>query len=325
MKMSIFEFGNSVEEIRQKLKEILPLVDAGQEVVQQLHNRMQGELSSMAETYDSFEVALNSVAEAGTHADEKVSAWESTFSSTVDEWSNKLNDFSELAKTSGRKFVDGKNLVEQTIVEMNESLTTVYGQSVTVLESMLSKLESASGQIQSFQDESNSKLEEVNDALSKLSDECTSVENSAKETLESLQNEISTAWSIQLEQMMKGMTEDTTAEAKSVLELIAKNSEVMVGFFGIFKSDSENVADEFGSKISELINGLKDSAEGQLKTSLQDGIENLTEKGVAAFATSVGQSLIMAQTGVATSSALSPVIPQIAVAQKLTDMINSIF
>ena len=323
--MSLHEFGSSVDEVRQKLKEILPLVDAGHEAAEELHNRMQGDLSSIEEKYDSLAEAMNAVAEAGSEADDQISEWESMLSSSGEEWSNKLEDLSEKSVIIWSKIEEGQELVRSTFSDMNESISTAYEDASSGLTEMFSKAEELDSMVQSDQEETTSRFEEVKDALSELSSEFTSQQGNASEGLNALQMVVSEEWSNRLNEMMKGLLDSTAAEATSICESIATHAEGIHSFFSTFKSDSESLAQEYGNKASDIVSGLKDYAENHVVTTLTDGVEELVEKGITVFATGVGLSFVMAQTGVATSSALSPIIPEIVIAKKLTDVINSIF
>ena len=57
---------------------------------------------------------------------------------------------------------------------------------------------------------------------------------------------------------------------------------------------------------------------------LEDALENLVKEGVEAFAAEIVESIATTQIGVMTTSTLSPIIPELVIAKKITGVMNSI-
>jgi hypothetical protein len=92
----------------------------------------------------------------------------------------------------------------------------------------------------------------------------------------------------------------------------------------MFTSDSQSLADEFQSQLSDIFSQVKSFAEQEVGDALSEAVENALRSGVEALAGEVVSNIATTQVGVATTGALSPVLPEIVAAQKLTELINSI-
>ena len=64
--MSIAEFGSNVEEVQRKLNELLPLVDAGANRADDLHEQIADEMADYETSFEGLESSLTDFNEAAT-------------------------------------------------------------------------------------------------------------------------------------------------------------------------------------------------------------------------------------------------------------------
>ena len=321
--MSIADFGNSVEEVRKKLSEILPLVDAGQQEVEELHSQFAGELSTDEENYETLAENWKSLGELAETSEADVDSHTSEITGIIDALEQGVEEFGSIVDELSSDLDAAKEQVESVLAAGEQAVLAV----AETLSAEFTNLLSGVGRVQETIDQLREGVNQQLDALTQGVAEFATRFQADLESAEDLFNTFTDTAS----DLASGFTETLTSlgdaasdAASNFVDTLGEHHGEIGEFFSIFATDSQNLFEEFSSQVTDLFGQWKSFAEEEVGGALREAVEHAMQAGVEALATEILASVATTQMGVATTGALSPVLPEIVAAQKLTELINSI-
>jgi hypothetical protein len=322
--MSASEFGNSVDEVQRKLTEILPLVDSGVEQVMKLHEVFAEELPKYQTIFDDIKSGISEIGAIATKENSGLLDQKNTLAS-------QNNELIDILEENNQKTGDAMSALtevqERTEAEINATGTRVDAGATALKEQVRTVSQNADVAKESL----NSLQEKATDAFAELTqgiDDFTSQwdddESSSQQSLDNLKSAVSENHTAEVKKQFDGINNSTVETVSNVVSLFSDSETGFNNFFSAFDTDAVTLAAEFKSKSQEMFGNLKDYAEKECGQVLENALENLAGEIVEGFATEVITSIATAEFGATTTAALSPIIPELALAKKATGVINSI-
>ena len=322
--MSIHVFGDTVDEIQRKLGEILPLVDAGVERVMQLHATLQSELADYLSSYESLESSMGTVAAAASELAGDITDIQSEVETGAGELTGGLDEVGEQATDALQHLTATRERVEADIESASSQLQASAATAESQLDSMVETVDSMHGQVTTLRDQAETAFGEVDERVTEFSTNWEQDESKSRESLTSLKSAISDQHKPEVKQKFDGFHANTVETVSNVVGLLTEKDGGMDDFFSAFDTDAETLAEDFKAQTRKTFGELKQCAENECGKAIEESLENLAKEVVEAFAAEIIASVATTQLGVSTTSMLSPIIPELVIAKKVTGVINSI-
>jgi len=322
--MSASEFGNSVEEVQRKLTEILPLVDTGVEQVMKLHEVFAEELPKYQTIFDGI---TSDISEIGAIASKENSGLLDQKNSLA----SQNNELIDILEENHQKMGDAMSALtevqERAEAEINATGTRVEA-GATALKEQVSTVSQnadvAKGALNSLQEKATDAFADLTQGIDDFTSQWDADESSSQQSLDNLKSAVSENQTAEIKKQFNGINSSTVETVTNVVSLFSDSETGFNNFFSAFDTDAETLAAEFKSKSQEIFGNLKDYAEKECGQVLENALGNLAEEIVEGFAAEVITSVATAKFGATTTAALSPIIPELALAKKVTGVINSI-
>jgi chromosome segregation ATPase len=318
------EFGNNVDDVRRKLEDNLPLVDAGVERAKELHEIFASELSEYDSNYGELEESLEKMQSEATELASRVTEVQSQVTSTVEGFVSSFEEIEQLTNTS----IDQLTAAQQRVESELESVGSQVQSAASSLESQFGSLSTQASSMQEMlenvKQQAESKFAELADSVESIASQWQADESSSGEALDSLQSKLADSHTAEMKEKFDGFNQKSADTVSGMVSLLTEHEGGIGEFFSAFDADAESLADGFKEQAQEIFGNLKEFAESEVGGILEETLENLTKETVEAFAAEIASSIAMTQVGVATTGALSPIIPQLVIAKKVTGVMNAI-
>ncbi len=322
--MSANEFGNSVEEVQRKLTEILPLVDSGVEQVMKLHEVFAEELPKYQTLFEGIQSGINQIGEIAEKENSELLDQKSTLST-------QNNELIDILEGNNQKTGDAISALtevqERAEAEINANSARVEASAKDLIDQIgkvSQNADLAKESLNSLQEKTTDAFDGLTQGIDGFTSQWDADESSSMQALDDLKSAVSNDHTAEVKQQFNGINDSTIETVSNVVSLLSDSETGFTEFFSVFDADAETLAADFKSKSQEMFGNLKDYVEKECGEILESGLENLAEEIVEGFAAEVITSVATAQFGATTTAALAPILPELAVAKKITGAINSI-
>jgi len=322
--MSANEFGNSVEEVQRKLTEILPLVDSGVEQVLKLHEVFEEELPKYQTLFEDIKSSIDEIGAIATKENSGLLDQKNTLATQNNELIDILEENSQKTGDAMAALTEVQGRAE---AEINASGTRIEA-GATALKDQISNVSQnadlAQESLNSLQEKTTDAFDELTQGIDGFTSQWDADASSSQQALDNLKSAVSEDHTADVKKQFNGINDSTVETVSNVISLFSDSETGFNDFFSAFDTDAETLATDFKSKAQEMFGNLKDYAEKECGQVLENALENLAKEIVEGFAAEVITSVATAQFGAMTTAALSPIIPELAIAKKITGAINSI-
>lgn len=314
-----------IDDIEQNLNEILPAVEAGATGIHAAQEALVEILGRFRQHTEELTVFLGALEQERQNRHQAINQSRSR----VDEVARELLEHSEGATQHAHEI--GKTIAEiQTMVEsaMSELLSEIQN-SATGLQERADELIDVATQAENATTASSNGFASVIDewisalreGRSQITDTVQATQSSIRENAEAtrvdLLNTINTAYS-EITSSVDSQLSQETLEAISAFTTDFSNlTEDLNGAL-------EGLAEQMRERLSSSLENLQSYAKDEIEASLNGSFEKLIDNCVSEFIEELIENVATTQAGVATTSALSPILPAIIVAEKALRFINSL-
>jgi chromosome segregation ATPase len=322
--MSIHEFGNSVDEIQQKLSEILPLVDAGAERAEQLHQSIHGQLADFENNFESLGTSMNNMGETAGGLDGELAQSATEITAGFEDVTSRLDASRQAADEAVERLEGIQQRVDADIDPVVEQLESNANSLNSEFDSLSQNATATQDNLTTLRQSSGDAFTELDTEVNGFAERWEADSTASEQSLGALKTALSDTHTPEVKRKFNGLSDSTVETVSNVVSLVSNHEGGIGEFFSSFDADVDNLAEEFKSKTEEMFGSLKDYAETQCGRVIEQSLEHLVKEVVEAFAAEVIASVATTQVGVSTTATLSPIIPELVMAKKVTGLINSI-
>lgn len=318
--MSLEQFRTDEEESVRKVGQIVELIVTSQQQIQDAHGaigdeapRRQERWSALEQSFDEFIHELQSLA--------------TEFSSVLDseggDMAAEIEQDVVRLETAAEGVCDAAARVRQAAGEAHAGLDAIehqvgdhLQQLVTVADEWSATCEQSDGELQQALVELTGQITAVTEELEQTQDqleaECEELGSSLTEThAAALEENFGSLADAVQEELVDGLAGDFDSVGQQVQELLSE-----------FDGDIGELADDLEARAGQLLNDLGETAKEELESSIKESVEELVEEAVKGFTAEIVENIVMTNLGVTTTSTLSPILPELAAAKKLLELVN---
>lgn len=319
------ELQQDVDEIESDLNQILPAVEAG---AAQIHDVQQTLAKQLAEVkqhttelrqlLESFQQAQTAKRAAAEQYIADVASASGTVIAATQQGLQRLQD-------AGGVVQQAQDLMQSAV----EAMAVEFRQTAAVLtegaEELIGVVEGTASVWSSTAKETVTQIGQWTEGLQSCQTQFDEGLQSAGELLnqksEALAGEIAKIFQTAHDEFVTGVETQLLEGTQDGLSAVGENIE---GFAQDATSAIDSLAEDVKARLGELLEGLRQYAEDEIKSNLKAAFDELVDEVLAAFIAELIESVVLTQAGVATTSALSPVIPALVVAEKLLSAVKNL-
>jgi chromosome segregation ATPase len=322
--MSVHDFGSTVEEVQQKLSEILPLVDAGENQAEQTAAAIQESGPAWNATIE--DAAANCQADASLGADALAS-----LSQARDDAVESLESLTDSLNGQATR-------VQQTFEEIASNIATAQQQ----LDSGSEQLDSAATELEAHFDEAaqlaRSLLDELASAEESLhnAEDAFSLDNQQQAThlneaggqfrqgLDAFRTELENTHANALEQELEQVDEMAQALLSGIQQALDEGRQESESCFAEFSEDVAVVAESFAAQQGAIASQLAEQLDqdGALDRRLVQSVDELVEHGLETVGSEVAETVVVGGMLLHALIVLPPLLQGIGTARALARRIN---
>ncbi len=322
--MSVTAFGSTVEEVQRKLNEILPLMDTGAARAKELHQQMEGELTQYQSAFAELDQSIDAMQETADAMDGEVDAAQSELETGVNELGVELADVQHKTEEALERIVQTGEQAELRINEATSELDNSSSNTTTQLERMEQRAAEMITMVVSLRENTESGFGELSEEVSNFTTQWEADSATSKGSLDTLTATVAQSHKDEVAKQFDGLNDSTVEAVTNVVTLATDHESSLNEFFAAFDTDADNLIEEFKSKSKEIFVDLQDYTENEFGNLVEDALETLGKEVVEALAAEMIASVVTTQAGVATTGMLSPLIPELIIAKKITGAINAV-
>lgn len=322
--MSVHAFGSNVDEVQRKLSEILPLIDGGAGRLTALHEEIADDIPKYQMGVQDLTNRIDHIGVNTTSMEADLLQLKAQLGAGQTELISELEENEQKCDEALASLTEVQQRVEAVISESSTRLETA----TTALESQFNTLSQSADSIEdtigTLRDKSEAAFTELSAGVDGFTSQLNTDDASTQQSLDSLKSAVSETHTAEVKKHFDGLNASTVETVSNVVNLVSNHEDGINEFFSAFDTDAENLVEEFKGKAREMFGELRDYTENECGQVLENALENLAKEIVEAFAAEIVASVATTQLGVSTTAALSPIIPELAIAKKVTGVINSI-
>jgi len=316
--MSIADFGSSVEEVQQKLSDILPLVDAGEAQAEELHGRIASEAGGWLNTLVSIAEASKKDEDMLTKFENEVTALENTIaesSKTV------AGEFDELAASTTKALTSVESSFSSTEEQLKSRATTLSTSVETLNENYNTVRDKARSLIDSlritretYQNSRDSIVEEVNEIYGKSQEANIELETRISQFNIDRIKDKTAELIVDFEEMIPGFNSKMEEAIEAALTEAKQDLDAL-------EIDVDALAAEALTQYKVNLNRLQEGIEDEAK-SLEQELTQYADSTVDILQQTVKETLAVAYTANQYLGGMAPLLAGIAATKRLAESIN---
>ena len=319
--MSIEQFQHNVNESQQRLNQFLALLDTGHEQGIVAKGELDGRTAQLQETTVQLNTRFQAVTELAEGVDVEQEA---------NGVAGSLSKLSETAERGGSDLANEGDQFNASADSAREGMTGSMESLTSALEHLNSQLEEASQQLGEVQAKVQQSTEAEQQAIGQIGEAVATFESTLTERAETvaaalaaLVSETDQSHLATMEQLFDSLEEVVESRLQGeVVESIESFGEQLGELMEDFDGEVDGLGEQLSERVGEIFDSLKEYVQTEGQEAVRDSLEQLMQEIVAAFAAEIVQAIVMTQVGVATTSSLSVMLPYIATAKKLLELIN---
>jgi hypothetical protein len=319
--MSIADFGSSVDEVQQKLSDILPLVDAGESLAEELHGRIASEAGGWTTTIESIAESSKEDDAMLTKFEKEVTALENVI---TESWKTEAGEFDKLA------------------AKTTKTLTSVESRFSLIEEQLKSRATTLSSSVETLDENCDTVREKAQSLINNLRDTRETYNNSRDETRQEIikshekvydaytkvEAEISLFHERDTDYFKRKITESIDSFKEAIPEFNTKTEEAIEAaqteakkVFDDLEGDVNILAAEVLTNYKESLSGLQEGIESEAK-SLEQELTQYADSTVDILQQELKETLAVAYTANQYLGGMSPLLAGIAATKRLAESIN---
>lgn len=323
--MSVAEFGNNVDEVRQKLQEILPLVDSGQEKADAVTDALEQHQNQLSESFDRLTQQAADVENSAEQWQSILEAVESKAATEVGEVVQTTGMIKQLLEQGEQSLRKTGQQCQQILETIETTVSTAGDSSVDGLASYASAAEATVQRLGEGQEQFEQAGQAVVDQFENFQSQWSTAETAAIDVFDTLESVATGDWIANITETFASLRDEGDGAFESIVMLLSENAGEVTELFADIGGEVIDLADDLAGRAGDLFGGLADKALSDFGETLSGGIGSIVTGTLGNFGQEIIENVATSQLGVATTTALAPVLPGIAAAKKVTGFINSIF
>ena len=319
--MSVADFGSSVEEVQQKLSEILPLVDAGESLAEKLHGRIASEAGDWSDTLVSIAESSKEDDATLTNLENEVTSLENVI---AESWKTFAGKFDELAASTTETLTSAKSsfsLIEEQLknraTTLSSSVETLDENCDTVRDKTRSLIDNLRDTRETYNSSRDVARQEIIKSHEKVYDAYTGAETQLSRVNEG-----------DIDGFKRKITESIASFTEAIPEFNSKTEEAIdvaqaeaKEVFDELEGDVDVLAADVLTQYKENLSGLQEGIENKAK-SVEEELTQYADSTVDILQQTVKETLAVTYTANQYLGGMSPLLAGIAATKRLAESIN---
>ena len=322
--MSVTAFGSTVDEVQRKLNEILPLIDSGAERAKELHEQIENELTQYENSFTDVDQSLDTLQETAAALDGEIDTVRSELETGMNELGVELADAEQKAEAGLEKVTQAEEQIELLINDTGSQFDAGTTSAAVQFDAIAQNAGEMKTIVTSLRGKTEAGLNELSEEVTTFTTQWEADSATSKGSLDTLTTTVAQSHKDEVSKHFNGLNDSTVEAVTNIINLATDHETGFNEFFAAFDTDADTLVEEFKAKSQEMFANLTDYTENPCGRVLEDALENLTKEVVEALAAEMIASIAMTEVGVATTSMLSPIIPELVIAKKITGAINAV-
>jgi len=322
--MSVTAFGSTVDEVQRKLNEILPLIDSGASRAKELHEQIENELTQYQNSFIAIDESLDTMQETAASLDGEIEVARSDLETGMNELGVELAEAEQKVEEGLQKVTQAEEQIELLINDVGSQFDAGTAAAAAQFDTTAEKAGEMITMVTTLRGKTETGLNELSEEVASFATQWEADSATSKGSLDTLTTTVAQSHKDEVSKQFNGLNDSTVEAVTNIVNLATDHETGFNEFFAAFDTDADTLVEEFKAKSQEMFADLQDYTENQCGKVLEDALENLTKEVVEALAAEMIASIAMTEIGVATTSALSPIIPELVIAKKITGAINAV-
>lgn len=200
-----------------------------------------------------------------------------------------------------------------------------YSDAATKIAEAVGAVQGAYEQLSASKEATSAVITEVQSSVGELKERLEGLQEEVEGAFGEFREEVAGAIASRLESGFGDFSENLTeTRLGEISEAFSGADSNMQDLFQAFDGTIQELGTEFMQRTEQIIESAKDHLSETLKEELEEAFQEAAQEVIEAIIQEIVATIVLMTTGTAVTGALSPVLPELVVAQKAIELVNDV-